>query len=404
MSTHSPGASVVDIWDRKKRQGLPPTKHSKRWLARAQLKPGVARYRTKAFAIEQDAWQWAEDTVAKYRLGLDNGSRLSISAILDDYIEHLKGKGASPKHVIQVRWVLTKLIEAGINNLRDERLPAKAEAHFRNLKTQLTNANGTLRRIHLRDASPRTKNCYLSALLALCAWATRMRMLPYDPIKGIITRFKEPKKTKPIFSLAELSAILSDKHRNQRFWLPFALSLYSGTRISEAVHLEWQDIKWEERRIHIRLKSQYRLKGQKERYAPLQDELIEILQPMAKPHGWIVDEKTRNHPKTWRWFFKRLLLAAGMQMDGRSPHSTRHQWAALSTASSLDPFHVMELAGHSSLNTTLRYSRCASLFREAVAGWEKGKFQLRTAPGSCAANLKISTIDEVVSKKELLIL
>jgi len=378
-ATHSPGASVVDIRERKRRQGIPFTPNSKRWLARAQTKPGVARYRTKAFATAQDAWLWAEDTVAKYRLGLDNGKRCSISGVLDDYIEHLRGKGASPNHVVQVKWVLTRLIDAGINDLRDERLPAKAEAYFRNLKTVMTNQDGTVRRQTLTDVSPRTKNCYLAGLIALCAWATRMRMLPYDPLKGVITRFKEPKKTKPVFSLDELKAILSDEHRAQRFWLPFAISIYTGTRLSEALNLEWQDIKWKERKIHVRLKTQYRLKGQKERYSPLQDELVEILRPLAKPHGWIVDEQTRTHPKTWRWFFSKLLKAAGVAVDDRSPHSTRHTWAALSIASGVDAFHVMEMAGHSNLNTTLRYAKCASLFREAVKVWDRNGFLLRAA-------------------------
>jgi hypothetical protein len=87
-SSHSPGTSVVDLWARKKRRGLPTWNQGKRWLGRAQTKPGLARYRTKAFAEEQDAWQWAENTVAKYRLGLDNGNRCTINAVQDDYLEH----------------------------------------------------------------------------------------------------------------------------------------------------------------------------------------------------------------------------------------------------------------------------------------------------------------------------
>jgi len=366
-ATHSPGASVVDIRERKRRQRVPFTPNSKRWLARAQTKPGVARYRTKAFATEQDAWRWAQDTVAKYRLGLDNGNRCSISAVLDDYVEHLRGKGASPNHVAQVKWTLDRLIEAGINDLRDERLPAKAEAYFRNLKTLQKNSDGTVRRQTITDASPRTKNCYLSSLLALCAWATRMRMLPYDPLRGVVARFKEPKKTKPVFTLDELEAILDDKHWGERFWLPFAISIYSGLRIGEAMHLEWQDVKWTEHKLHIRLKSAYRLKGMKERWAPLPNELIEILRPIAKPHGWIIEDKTRTSQKSWRWFFMKLLRAAEVKPDGRSPHSTRHSWAALSIASGLDSALVMEAAGHSNIATTMRYIRCASLYRDAVS-------------------------------------
>ncbi len=144
------------------------------------------------------------------------------------------------------------------------------------------------------------------------------------------------------------------------------------------MHLAWEDIKWTERRVHIKMKPQYRLKGQKERYAPLPDELVDILRPMAKPHGWIVDDKTRINRKTWRWFFMKLLRVASVKVDGRSPHSTRHTWAALSIASGLDSFLVMELAGHSNLSTTLRYARSASFYRDAVKGWAKGEFRLKT--------------------------
>jgi hypothetical protein len=49
----------------------------------------------------------------------------------------------------------------------------------------------------------------------------------------------------------------------------------------------------------------------------------------------------------------KLLRAAGVPPAGRSPHSTRHTWAALSIASGIDSFLVMESAGHSNLSTTL---------------------------------------------------
>ena len=353
-------------------------------MGRAQTKPGIARYRTKAFLHEADAWDWAERTVAKYRLGLDNGNRCSISAVLDDYIEHLRGKGASPNHVVQVRLVLERVVNAGINDLRDEKLPAKVEAYFRNLKIQSTDESGKVRRKNITDASPRTKNCYLSMVIALCSWATRMRMLPFHPLRGVVSFIRQPLKTKPVFTIDEMKTLLNDNLRSQMFWLPFALSIYSGLRIAEAFHVSWQDVKWTERRLHIRLKPEYRLKGQKERYAPLPDELIDILRPIAKPHGWIIENKYRDNPKMWRWFFMRLLRAAKIEPIGRSPHSTRHTWAALSIATGLDSFLVMEAAGHANLSTTLRYARCASFFRDAVKGWEKGEFRLRSFQTSIA--------------------
>lgn len=48
-------------------------------------------------------------------------------------------------------------------------------------------------------------------------------------------------------------------------------------------------------------------------------------------------------------------------------------------AGGMDSFEVMEYAGHASLNTTLRYARACGLYRDAVSGWPRGQFQLRTA-------------------------
>ncbi len=194
--------------------------------------------------------------------------------------------------------------------------------------------------------------------------------------RGVVTRFKEPKTTKPVFTIEELRTILDDKNRGEPFWLPFVLSIYCGGRISEIMHLEWQDIKWQEKRIHIRIKPQYRLKMKTERYAPLPDELEQILRPMAKPHGWIVDDRARTSAKSWRWFFMKMLRAADIQAEGRSPHSTRHTWAALSIATGVDSAQVMEEAGHSNITTTMRYIKCASFYREAVKEWERGEFNI----------------------------
>lgn len=372
------GTSVLDVWAVRRKRGL-PINPSKRWLGRAQIRPGVARYRTKAFQNEQEAWTWAEDQVAKYRLGVDTGARCTLRSIMPEYLEHLAGKGVSPQHHAQATWILGLLADAGINDLRDERLASKVEGFFRDMKAQMKNQDGSRRRLVVAPLSMQSRNAYMSHIMALCAYATRHRYLPYDPLVGVIQRFKVQNKTKPVFSLDELRKLTSDELRSEPAWLPTIISIYSGLRIGEAMHLEWQDVKWQEHKLHIKVKPEYRLKGGKERFAPMPNELADILRPLAKPHGWIVPEKPRTGKTTWRWFFLRLLRKAGLPIDGRSPHSARHTWASLSVACGVDPFLVMELAGHATLSTSLRYARMASLYRDAVAGWlPKGQFQLRS--------------------------
>jgi integrase len=382
-TTHVPGTSVVDNWERKRRRGLKTWNSGKRWLARAQPKPGVARYRTKAFAEQADAWTWAEEQVAKYRLGLDNGQRCTLRGLMEEYLENLAGKGAAPDWVKAARRQLTLLADAGINDLRDERLASKVEAFYRHMTVQMTNPPGCRfrgRRVRCVEVSAATKNRYMSHIMALCAYARRRRYIPYDPLYGIVDRFKESKRMKPTFSLDELRLLVRDELADERFWLPFVVSTYAGLRLGEALYLEWQDIRWSEKRIHIRLKPEhYRLKGQKERYAPLQSELADILRPLAQPHGWIAQAEARENRDTCRWFFRKLLRRCGIAMNGRSPHSCRHTWVSLCIASGMDSFEVMDYAGHASLNTTLRYARACGLYRDAVAGWPRGQFQLRTA-------------------------
>lgn len=380
-TNHIPGTSVVDLYKAKTSKGLPINPHAKRWLARAQKRPGVARFTTKAFHNEAEAWAWAGNQVAKYRLGIDSGERCTLSGLYDEYIDHLSRRGVSPGHLAKAKTILRDVIDNGINDLKDERFPDKVEAYFGSLRIRLTNRSGGIRRRNDKEVSPRTKNAYMSHVLAICAYAKKRRYIPYDPLSGIVSQFKEPKSIKPTFSLNELRVILSDEYRSEPYWLPFAISVYSGLRIGETMHLEWDDILAEEKRILVRMKPKfYRLKGQKERYATLQPELARILADLPRTSNWVIPEKPRVKQNMWAWYFSHLLKAARVPKNRRSPHSTRHTWASLSVACGRDPFDVMALAGHSSLNTTLRYAQAASLYRDAVTEWEKGTFSLRPTP------------------------
>ena len=374
-SKHVPGTSILDIHAYKKKQRKKNPTAGKRWLGRAQI-PGTNRVRTKAFEKVEDAWGWAEELVAKFRLGLDSGKRCTIRSAMPEYLEHMLGKGVRPDYVEQGRRILMAAADAGCNDLRDERLASKAEQFFRNLKARTRSESGRIKRTQVLDISNRTRNSYMNYLTGLARFCHKRRYLPYDPLAGIVERFKEDKKVKAVFTIEELRTIINDSHRNERFWLPFVLSVYGGFRVSEVMHLQWQDILWDQRRIMVRIKPQYALKNNKERFTILHEELSNILMPIAKPAGWIVDDHLRTHKTSWRYWFNQLLWRCKIDPGKRSPHSLRHTWAALSCACGMDPFQVMEYAGHSALETTLGYSRMANLYRETAQSWKRGSFSL----------------------------
>ncbi len=364
-SRHVRYCSVVDIHKAKKKSGKKNWNIGKRWLGRVQI-IGTKKYRTKAFDEEVQAWEWAEDLLAKIKSGADHGKKCTISAIKDEYLAHLKGMNCSPGHISQCEMVLGLAIKNGINDLRHDHIASKVETFIHNLKAQTRSKDGTIRRRTKLTLSARTKNCYLNHLLALVSFAHKRRYLPIDPLHGIVSKVKGPSKIKPTFTFKEIHLILSDPNYSEPMMIPFAFTIYSGLRISEAMHVEWQDIDWKEGQIKIRVKSEYRLKGQKERVVLLPLELANLLRPIAKPHGWIVDDHLRTHKSVWRHYFIRLLKNNDIELDGRSPHSGRHTWACICSANGMDSFELKTLAGHASLQTTWGYCQNVNHYRFAI--------------------------------------
>jgi integrase len=362
-SKHVRGTSVVDIHAAKRKAGKKNADVGKRWLGRAQV-PGTRRFRTKAWETEDQAWHWAEDMLSKMKLGIDHGRACTIRGLREEYLANLAGRNCSPGHVAQCEYVLDLALAAGINDLRDEHLAYKVEAFIHGLKAQTKTKEGKVRRRTKTSLSARTKNAYLNHLLALVSYAHKRRYLPIDPLHGVVDKVRGPKKLKPVFTLDELDVIFGpDGKREERFWLPLALTIYAGLRIGEAVYLEWQDIDFATGHIRVRNKPQYRLKNQKERLAPLPEGLAKELRPLAQLRGWVCSEHLRKHKTTWRHWFMRLLKKHGISPDARSPHSGRHTWASKCAAEGMSPFEIKEYAGHSSLQTTMGYCLSTSMFR-----------------------------------------
>jgi integrase/recombinase XerD len=191
-------------------------------------------------------------------------------------------------------------------------------------------------------------------------------------------RFKEDKPLKEAFSVAELHQLVSDKFREDRYWLHFVLMFYTGCRHREALHLRWQDIVWDQNKIEIRLQDCYQLKRNKERKIPLLSELREVLFPIAKPSGFIIESAVERR-NVDGGAFKRYLSRCGIEPRKRSPHSTRHSWVALMLATDINSLQVASWAGHESVAVTAGYAKAQSDYRDSVAQWPKGEFRLRNA-------------------------
>lgn len=61
----------------------------------------------------------------------------------------------------------------------------------------------------------------------------------------------------------------------------------------------------------------------------------------------------------------------------RTPHSCRHTYAGLMTATGVPGALLGAYLGHSSADTTAIYTKLAGRYAQAVGAWGRGEFRLR---------------------------
>lgn len=149
-----------------------------------------------------------------------------------------------------------------------------------------------------------------------------------------------------------------------KFKTIFMLIYSAGLRISEAAKLKLSDIDFEKKVIYIR-----NSKNKKSRYTILADSLVKTLRmylEVYKPLDYIFYKKadisdhiSLSHiQKT----FSNLVLKAGMNEDIHI-HTLRHCFATHLLENGTSLFYIMNLLGHSNIQTTMIYLHMQDLSR-----------------------------------------
>lgn len=367
MGEKSDGIKIEDLYTKRGRTS------GKRWLF-GVYDTGTEKYKYKSFNSKPEGWQWARKQQGLFTLGLDSAGKADLASIGAEYIQRrLVNRGRTAGHIQQVQQVLDDLVSLGARDLKAANFVAKVEKWRAALKSRKQD------RKNVFELTPATRNRYLGHIKAITRYAMRYGYVLRDPLL-LVEPETEPEAIKPTFSFDELTIMVSDFHRDKPWWLPVVLMVYGGFRIQEAMYLEWQDIGWREKQISVLLKPKYySLKRQKERLVPLQDELAAILNPMAKPAGWIVSEdRIRTKKASYRGRFKTFLRSLEIASGQRTIHSMRHSFTALLLATGENVFAVRDILGHSDLQTTAGYAKSQMRYREAVKDWPRGEFKLRS--------------------------
>jgi integron integrase len=246
-----------------------------------------------------------------------------------------------------------------------------------------------------RGVSASTQNLALNALVFLY---DKVLEQPVGELQAF-ARAKRPRNLPVVLTRHEVSALLDRMQGTHK--LLAALLYGSGMRLLEGLRLRIQDVDFAYRRIHV-----HRAKGNKDRYVPLPETLVEALQrqidrvrklhdqDLAAGYGEVVlpDALQRKYPNAghelkWQYLFpsgrlavdpyggkirrhhlhesalqkaiRRAAAECGIQKRVGC-HTLRHCFATHLLEAGYDIRTVQELLGHAHVSTTMIYTHVLS--------------------------------------------
>jgi len=136
------------------------------------------------------------------------------------------------------------------------------------------------------------------------------------------------------------------------------LFLHTGLRVSELTNLKLVNVDLDRGQVKITRK------GNKEQHLHLNGETMGALarylanRPQAQNGRFFVGTNGGNLERRYVYgIVRRYMKLAGIDKGKHGPHLLRHTFCTRLHQKGVDPFTIKDLAGHKSLNTTMRYIR-----------------------------------------------
>lgn len=219
----------------------------------------------------------------------------------------------------------------------------------------------TWKQQRLTSVKAATVNIEYNSLKAAFSRAVAWGYLAKNPFKQV-KKLRTEKKIPRFLSQEEVKNLRA--HATGETKLMCLVFLYTGVRVSELVHLRWEDIK--DGYIHLKSWGAFQLKDHEERKIPIHKELGKALQRPKDGQGIVFpgqDGPRSRHALTR--LFQRLYKRAGIK--GATIHTLRHTFASHFIMSGGNLAALQKLCGHSHINTTMIYAHLAQAhIEEAV--------------------------------------
>ncbi len=397
MSQSSSGIDGVSI-----RHYPDSPEHARRpWLGRA--KDAMGRWKGKWFTTQAEALKWATNTSRGFAKG-GAATRVRMSDIGPAYCARLTGRDGSQAYKDMVDNVWQALVRAGLDDVSHPSFAARFESWVTKLSAdwwvtpeERAKPTPSVQRALLWAAKGKPPANNTKDAIVRCASSiiNRMAVLPstplltHNPLRSV-ERFQKDKDKviRPCFSVEEIRQLVRDDMRDHPFWLAACLAAYNPRRTAEAMHLRWEWINWDA--MSVKMVNIPELKAANvglksgETSWPLEPELRDILLPLAKPHGWILDnarlrcgagwdivrDKHYKGRPSYTRAFAAYYKAAGIEAGVRTAYNLRHTGITIRLAMGISENLVAAYAAHSDPGVTLEhYGRERAQFSHRVKHW-----------------------------------
>ena len=230
----------------------------------------------------------------------------------------------------------------------------------------------------------------LAAIKSFFNYLVENEGLPVNPAAAV--RSPRIPETEPVYLTGEESIrLLTTIDRaarpqvRERDLAIVVLFLQAGLRVSELTGLETVNVDLELGQIKINRK------GNKEQYLHINAQTVEVMadylahRPQGRNGYFFVGANGGNLNRAHIYGVVRGYLSlAGIDKGKYGPHLLRHTFCTRLHQKGVAPFVIMELAGHKSLNTTMRYVNIENKEQsQAIDRLEiKGSWNKRASPGT----------------------
>ena len=295
---------------------------------------------------DAEAWQAEmKSRVMRDDLGLGQPD-MPIQEALEQHLQALKRTTIKHRRNVQVT-ILSAIRRYRLKTLRDLQ-PAVLERH----KQDSANSLSTIK----RD---------IILLKGFGGFLERSGLLSKNPVQKVKGPQGKPPEKRALTE-DEVALLLEAMHRFTPKLHPIIFFIaYTGLRKMEAVTLEWDDIDFRHKMVHIHNKPHVVVNGEpfyckwgSERTIPLKLPVIKLLMGLKRRTNWVFPNEIGGlNCHNFNRDFDRAKYKSGIVRPNEiSPHTLRHTWISQLLANGVDLKSVSMMAGHKNLSTTAGYA------------------------------------------------